>query len=47
MLINNKVKLINIARQFTKALLAISFFGSSCYERCVRSWLENMLEKIL
>ena len=35
MLINNKVKLINIGKQFTNALLAISFFGRSCYERCV------------
>ena len=25
-------------RQFTKAPLAISYFGSSCYERCLRSW---------
>ena len=29
-LINNKVKLINIARLFAKVSLAISFFGSSC-----------------
>ena len=45
MLINDKVKLINKARQFTKAPLAVSFFGSSCYERCVRSCY--MLGKIL
>ena len=44
MLINNKVKLIIIARKF-KAPLAISFFGSSCYERCVRSYY--MFEKTL
>ena len=36
MLINDKGKLINIARQLTKAPLAIWFCGSSCYERCVR-----------
>ena len=29
MLTNNKVKLISIARQFTKAPMAISFFGST------------------
>ena len=44
MLINNEVKLIIIARQFTKAM-AISFFGSSRYERCVRSCY--MLGKML
>ena len=37
MLINDKVKLIKIARKCTKTPLAISFFESSCYERCVRS----------
>ena len=44
-IINDKVKLINIASQFTKAPLAISFCGSSCYERYVRSCY--MLGKIL
>ena len=37
MLINDNLKLINITRQFTKAPLAVSFFGSSCYEGCVRN----------
>ena len=37
MLINNKVKLINTARKFTKVSFAISFFRKRCYERCVRS----------
>ena len=45
MLINNKVKLINTARKFTKVSFAISFFGKRCYERCVRSCY--MLGKIL
>ena len=31
-LINNRVKLINIARQFTKALLAVLFLRSCCYK---------------
>ena len=39
MLITNKVKLISIDRQFTRGAVAManSFFGRTCYERCVRS----------
>ena len=42
MLINDKVKLINVARQFAKAPSPISFFGSSCYVKSC-----YMLGKIL
>ena len=31
-----KTKINTKATQFTKAQLAISFFGSSCCERCLR-----------